>query len=79
MPDAGDTNFPGIIGIGVASMAGFFISLFLTDKQKEFASASTAGVMTTTLTFPNLVWKNDIGSVFDMGSNPFFSTLHTND
>ena len=57
VPDPRQINTQDFVGIGLASMAGIVISLFLKDKQKEFASASTVGVLLTTFTFHNLVWK----------------------
>lgn len=57
VPEGGQPGIQDIIGVAMASMAGFVISLFLKDKQKEFASASTFGVLLTTFTYHNLVWK----------------------
>ncbi|WP_170560926.1 hypothetical protein [Ruegeria atlantica] len=56
VPEAGNVNAQDFIGIAMASLAGMVISMFLRDKQKEFASASTVGVLLTTFTFHNLVW-----------------------
>ncbi|RBW63448.1 hypothetical protein [Ruegeria sp. A3M17] len=56
VPEVGKVNTQDFIGIAMASLAGMVISMFLRDKQKEFASASTVGVLLTTFTFHNLVW-----------------------
>ena len=57
VPEPGNVNAQDFIGIVLASMAGIVISMFLRGKQKEFASASTCGVLFTTFTFHNLVWE----------------------
>ncbi|MGI9370360.1 MAG: hypothetical protein ACR2O2_16135 [Ruegeria sp.] len=57
VPDSGEASFQEIIGLGCASAAASIISLFLKDRQKEFASVSTIGVFLTTFTYHNLVWE----------------------
>lgn len=57
VPGSGQLGVQEIIGIGLASCAGFFVSFFLKDRQKEFASCVTAGVLLTTFTYHNLVWE----------------------
>ncbi|WP_420587038.1 hypothetical protein [Ruegeria sp.] len=56
VPGAGEFGVQEIIGVVMASAAGFVISLFLKDRQKEFATACTVGVMATTFSYHNLVW-----------------------
>ncbi len=57
IPESGNVGFQEYIGMAFASGAAFVISLFLKDKQKEFASVSTVGVFLTTFTYHNLVWE----------------------
>ncbi len=57
VPGSGQLDAQEIINIGLASSAGFFVSFFLKDRQKEFASCVTAGVLFTTFTYHNLVWE----------------------
>ncbi|WP_170764850.1 hypothetical protein [Ruegeria lacuscaerulensis] len=57
VPEGGQLDAQEIINIGLASGAGFFVSFFLRDRQKEFASSVTMGVLVTTFTYHNLVWK----------------------
>jgi len=57
VPEGGQLDTQEIISIILASSAGFFVSFFLKDRQKEFASSVTMGVLLTTFTYHNLVWK----------------------
>lgn len=56
VPADGQPGAQDIVGIGLASMAGLFVSMLFKGKQKEFASACTLGVLLTTFTYHNAVW-----------------------